>query len=113
MQTRYSGVVGFKTDPVQSSPGVLKPHYIERRMKMTELSKDYHIQNESTINDTLTTSNRVSIVMDQYSFENASNIAYVSYMNRLWKVSTVEIDRPNITLYLGAVFVHSKGDIVN
>lgn len=110
---RYSGLIGFSGQPVETSPGVFKTQYIEHHMVGADLSQTYNAQNGSTINDNMTVSNRISIVADQFTFENSSNIKYASYMGNLWKVSEITIQRPRIILSLSDFFIHGKKDIIN
>lgn len=110
--TRYSGVIGFALDDVETSPGVYKQAYSEHKVVGTELGQDFNIQNETTINDTITLSTRISIVADRYSFEHIDRIKYMTYQGQTWKVNSATPNRPNIILSLGKIFTRSKGSVV-
>lgn len=101
--TKFSGNVGFKTEDVESDPGVWEEHYIERHMTGAIVRASTVVSNDGVINPNLRMNNNISVVGDQYSFENFSNIRYVVYMNKKWLVSDVEIKRPRIILTLGSV----------
>ena len=110
--TRYSGVIGFSNGQVETSPGIFKASYVEHRMKGDDLSQNWQFQDATTINDELSVSNRISVIADRYSYQNASNIRYASYMGQLWKVQSLVIQRPRIVLTLAGVFKHTTKDVI-
>lgn len=111
--TRYSGIIGFQDEQRETSPGIWQSVYHDHHMTGVDLGKDYRRQNGSTVNDTITVANRISVVADAYTFENVSNIKYASYMGRLWKVSEVQIERPRLILSLGDLYEHGSEDVVD
>ena len=56
------------------------------------------------VNDDLTISNRLSIIADNFAYENFSTMRYVIWNGIYWKVSSVEILRPRLILTLGGVY---------
>lgn len=76
--------------------------------KMTE--RQYYgdvLQNRSSwrqgdgANDNLSIENRISIVADPYALSNFAKIKYIRWMNQVWKVSAVEVERPRLILTIG------------
>lgn len=60
-------------------------------------------QNESVL-DTLTVSNRISIVADEFAMANFGHIKYVRWMDQNWKVESVEVARPRLILQIGGLY---------
>lgn len=61
-------------------------------------------QNSEQLHDNLVLNNLISIVADDYAYEHFYEIRFVEYMGSFWKVTTVEIQRPRITLTIGGVY---------
>lgn len=61
-------------------------------------------QSMNSTNDNIVLSNTISIIADAYAFNNYQNIRYVEVDGAKWRVSSVEIQRPRILLYLGGVY---------
>lgn len=100
---RFCGKVGyFKT--VETSPGIYEEEYIEKTYRGDVLSIGRTFQNGSGINDNIVLNNRISIVADEFAYQNFSYITYVEFMGTKWKVSNVEVQRPRLILSIGDVY---------
>ena len=100
---KFYGPIGFITQ-TETSPGIWEDDIVERSYR-GDILKDYRRwQPKETKNDDLVISNKVSIVADQYAYENLSTIRYIEWQNIRWKVTEVEIQRPRLILTLGAVY---------
>lgn len=101
---RFCGKVGFLIEHRTTAPGVRVPTVEERTYygDITRIAR----QNTAgqSINDNLTLSMQVSIMADTFAYDNAFAIAYVEYSGSLWKVSSVDIQRPRLILTLGGVY---------
>ena len=60
--------------------------------------------NGESVNENLDVTNEVSIVLDDFLQENMGYLKWVEVMGTKWKVSSVSIDYPRITLTLGGVY---------
>lgn len=56
------------------------------------------------VNEDLTVSNEVSILADQFAYDNLDAIKWVEIMGSRWKVNSVTINYPRITLTVGGVY---------
>lgn len=63
----------------------------------------YHSQSNST-NDDINVNRQVSIVADQFAYDNVGHIRYVEYMGANWSVKSAEPQYPRIVLTLGGVY---------
>ena len=101
---RYSGIVGFTKGQLETSPGVWEEAYDERAMTGNITRQSFNAQNGEVINTGVILSNTISVVGDTYSFENYSNIRYVKYLGKKWRVTSVEVVRPRIIIQLGTLY---------
>ena len=101
---RYSGVVRFTSGQRETSPGVWEEAYDEHAMTGNITRQSFNAQNGEVINTGVILSNTISVVGDTSSFENYSNIRYVVYMGKKWRVTSVEVVRPRIIIQLGTLY---------
>lgn len=105
---RYSGVVGFIEKEIETEPGVFTTGYREHHVTGTLLSSSQNNRNNSSINNELSISNRLSIVADRYTYQNMRNIRYVSFMGETYYVTSITELRPRLTLEMGDVFIKDE-----
>ena len=101
---KFHGNVGYAVD-VETEPGlwvtgpVLRPYYGD----VSRTSSRYQ-DVDNKLNDDLSLSMEISIVADQFSYENFSHIRFVEYMGVRWRVTNVEIRHPRLVLTIGGVY---------
>jgi len=105
---RFYGEVGYGTS-VETPPdsGVWVSKIVEIAYMGNVIQTTLRMQSVDSIisvNDDLSVSNSISIVADPYALENFSNIKYVRWSGVLWKVKSIEVQRPRLILYLGSVY---------
>lgn len=100
---KFSGVIGF-SDTKNVSPGVWEEKIIERRYKGDVLKNSRRWENSQNLNDNITVDNSLSIVADDFLYEKVYAIRYVEWMGALWKVKSVDIQRPRLVLSIGGVY---------
>lgn len=104
---RYFGKVGY-AETIQTSPGVWKEHITERNY-YGDVQKNYRRwENGEGLNDNMVMGNIISIVADDYAYKHLAFIRYVEWMGCLWKPSSIEVQRPRITLWIGGVYNGDK-----
>ena len=59
--------------------------------------------NESAL-DTLVVSNRISIIASDFAMSHFGGIKYVRWLGQLWKVVSIEVQRPRLILQIGGVY---------
>lgn len=105
---KYCGIIGFGITEEQTvdgvTNGVWEDKIIERQYYGDVLRFSNRRQGASKVNDDIDISNQLSILADPFAYENFQNILYVTWMNAKWKVSTVTVDYPRITLDIGGVY---------
>ena len=100
---KFFGKVGY-VNSVKTSPGVVEEQFIVREYYGDELKWGSRWKTGDKINDDVTITNQISIVADPFAYENFSKIRWVEWMDVLWKVESVQIERPRLVLSLGGVY---------
>ena len=100
---RFSGNVGFGL-PSEVVDGVwqdgIREHTYKGSIERTFLSN----READKVNDDISVSHQVRILADAYALENYHLIKYVNWAGTLYKVSTIEVHRPRLVLYLGGLY---------
>lgn len=100
---KFFGIVCY-SQTKETAPGVWTP-VEDRREYYGDIIRNSRKWNsgEST-NDNLDISNEISILADQFAFENFNAIKWVEWSGVKWKVTGVDILYPRLTLRLGGVY---------
>lgn len=101
---KFSGRIGFLTDEEEISPGVWKPIILERAYVGDVLSNRRYFQEADKQNENLSTNNQISILSDLYAQQNWNSIRYIIWNSVKWKVTSVDVSYPRLTLTLGGVY---------
>lgn len=100
---KFFGKVGYAVTK-NTAPGVWSEVIDERDYYGDVTRNSRRWENSDTLNDNLTFNNTVSIVADEYAYQNYSAIRYVKWMGASWKVTTVEVAHPRLILTFGGVY---------
>lgn len=100
---KWSGQIGYGVD-VEVTPGRHEIQINERRYygDLTRNTRRY-VTGEG-LNDNLEIQNDISIVADEYAYQNFHSIMYVTYMGNKWKVRSVEVKHPRLILSIGGLY---------
>lgn len=101
---KYYGIVGFVTT-VETSPGVWSEKIIEKSYK-GDILRNYRRWSDSSdnINPNLSLDNIISIIADDFAFDNTYAMRYIQYSGAYWDITNVDIQRPRINLTIGGVY---------
>lgn len=100
---RFYGNIGFGLTE-ETEPGVWTPKIISRPYYGDILRKFNKWNQSENPNDDLALNNEISIVADQFAYENASCVKWVEMYGTKWKVTSIEIDHPRMKLTFGGVW---------
>ena len=100
---KFCGVVGFAITE-ETSPGIWTPVITEREYYGDVIADARRLQTIDQLNDDISVSNRISIVVDAFANEKFHAIRFVEYMGTAWKVTNAEVQRPRLILTLGGVY---------
>lgn len=100
---KYHGYIGYGVD-TETYPGVWEDVITERDYTGDVLKNRTNIQQNATVSASLTLNNYFSIIGDEFAFDNVYSIRYVTYLNKKFKVTGVEIERPRLILTVGGLY---------
>ena len=101
---KFFGKVGFVSQ-VEDHPGIWRSKVEEHDAYGDVLSNVRRWdQSTETVNDSVTTTNRISIVADRFLCEHMGAMRYVRWNGTVWEIKSVELIRPRAILSLGGVY---------
>lgn len=101
---KFFGKVGFSREN-ETQPGIWKSVVEEREVYGDVLSNVRRWDpSTETVNDSVTTSNRISVVADRFMCENLGAMRYIKWNGTVWAIKSVELVRPRAILTLGGVY---------
>lgn len=100
---RYYGAIGY-AHSVQTAPGVYSEEITEYKYYGDVIRNLRRLSNGEHLNDDLSISNSLSIVADAYAYENFFAIRYAEWSGTIWKVTSVQVQRPRLILELGGLY---------
>lgn len=102
---RFFGEVGYG-EPVENpaNSGVWVDQITEYPYQGDVIRKSRGLEDNEKANSDITVSNSISVVADEYAFENFMKIKYVKWAGVPWIVTTVEVRSPRLILSLGSVY---------
>ena len=101
---KFHDIVGF-TQTVETSPGVWEEQAIERTYYGDIIRMNGSNTYSDSVNPNIRINHAVEILADEYALSHISDIRYARWMNNTWKVTSFEVKRPRIVLYLGENYV--------
>lgn len=100
---KFYGPIGYIED-VETSPDVHVEKPIERMYSGDLTKNNRRSQTGDKVNDDITISNSISVVVDPYAVSHFHAIRYVKWMGTAWKVTNVDLEYPRLILTLGGVY---------
>lgn len=103
IMAKFGGSIGF-VRAQETAPGVWRDKVTERHYRGDVLTNYAKWQTAEQVNDDLYISARISIVCDEFAYNNLAFIKYVRWYGAPWKVLNVEPQRPRLILTLGGAY---------
>lgn len=100
---KFHGNVGF-LQTVDDGHSVYKPQLTEKPYYGDVLRYTKRYEPGQQVNDDLKINNQISIVADQFAYENFGFMRYVVWMGQKWKIESAEIEYPRIILTIGGLY---------
>lgn len=101
---KFCGMIGF-AETVEIRPGVWDEQITEKGLYFgDEIRNVRQLQSSDHTNDNINISNEISIVADPYANQNFHSMRYVQYMGAKWKITSVSVQYPRLTLTLGGLY---------
>lgn len=100
---RFCGKVGY-VETVETAPGIWTEQITERKYFGDVVSNRRTLYDGESINSNVNISNSISIVADAYAYKNIANIRYVEWQGCKWVASSVDVERPRLTISIGDLY---------
>jgi hypothetical protein len=100
---KFCGKIGYAITEDTGS-GVWVERIVEREHKGDLLRNISRSQPNNQVNDDLTINNQISILADEFAYENFQSMKYAEFMGAKWKITSAEVQRPRIILNVGGVY---------
>ena len=101
--SKFYGVIGFE-EFEETRPSTYTPMVVERTYAGDLVRNFRRLESGDGINDDLNLTNEVSIVADPYAVNHFHSIRYVKFHGGYWKVTSVDVAFPRLTLSIGGVY---------
>ena len=107
---KYYGKIGFAESVIDPNNPYVHSETIVERPYSGDITRNTRrlSQLQDKVNDELTISNDISVVLDPYAKENFHKIKYVTYMGSKWKVQNIMVTFPRLILYLGGLYTEEE-----
>lgn len=101
--SKFYGKVGYvRTEETRS--GIYKEIVTERNYYGDITRHSYRWENTGNINDSMNITNEISLMADPFLYEHFSELRYIEFMGAKWKIASVQIERPRLTITLGGLY---------
>ena len=100
---KFYGPVGF-VEVTEKRPGVKTLTPVEYKYTGDVLRRSLRYQAGDAVNDTITPSQQISILVDPYARSHVGSIKYVKWMGTAWKVTEASLQYPRLILTLGGAY---------
>lgn len=101
---KYYGMLGFATQ-VETRPGIWEDAIEERPYKGDVVRSARRYDRSDGLNDDFVVNNTFSIISDAFLYSHIPALRYLEYLGSKFKITSVDIDRPRITISVGGVYV--------
>ena len=104
---KYYGAIGY-AETLETDPDIWEEVITERFYYGDIVNNSRSLQSSDNVNDNVNISMGLSIVSDPYAIQNFHAIRYAEYLGTKWKVTSVDVSFPRLTLNLGGVYNENK-----
>ena len=104
---KWFGKIAF-ADQKDDGTGVWKSVITERDYYGDVLKNSKRDENSTVINSNITLSNQLSVVADPFILDSFTKIVYVEIFGKKWKVSSVDVNYPRLTINFGELYAEES-----
>jgi len=101
---KFFGPIGYAGETKETSPGVWTEIITEYNYYGDVLKNISKVRSGDGLNDNIVIENQLSIVADEFAYSNFQSIRYAKWMGVLWKIASVNVQRPRLVLTIGEVY---------
>lgn len=104
---KFYGEIGY-AEQIETIPGIWQEQITERKYIGDVIKNIIKMRDGENLNDDLIIDNRLSIVADPFAYQKFHAMRYVKWMGALWKIKSIEIQKPRLILTIGALYNEQK-----
>lgn len=101
---KFYGAIGYGAS-VEIKPGSWTTQITEHNHAgdVIKNTSRWSSSSDST-NDDLNINNQISIVANEFAYQNFHSMKYVEFMGTKWKITNVDVQPPRLILTLGGIY---------
>lgn len=100
---KYHGMIGYII-PTEVRPCVWEEVPVEKEAYGDFLDDRSNVQKTDKVNNNISISGRLSVMIDQYAITNFQHIRYAVLMGTAWSVTSVRPAYPKLQITLGEMY---------
>ena len=100
---KFYGVIGYALQS-QTAPGVWTDEITEKTYRGDISLNQQRWQSADKANKDFNLDNAVSIVADEFAYENFGFMRYIVWGGRRWEIQSLAINRPRIVVQIGGLY---------
>lgn len=100
---KWFGEVGYAVE-VDEGHGVIRNDIVIRKYYGDVIRNNKQDKSSQQITNNFTVNNQISIVSDPFLMENFHKIVYITFMGTKWRVGSVDVQYPRLTVSLVDVY---------
>ena len=100
---KFYGAIGYIVQ-VKTGPGVWEDKEVEKIYRGDVILNQQRWQKSEEISDNFNLDNSISILADEFAYDNIGYIKYIVYRGKKWCVQSLSINRPRIVLQIGGLY---------
>lgn len=100
---KFYGKIGF-VRTVETAPDVWADDSKESYYYGDVVKNSRSYQSAEGLNDNFLVTNTISILADDYAYNHSHEMRYIEYLGVLWKITSIDIQRPRIKITMGGVY---------
>lgn len=104
---KFYGAIGYIWTE-ETRPGVWTKKIEERVTYGDILSNVRRWEPDNAVNEDVTTTNRISVIADNFLCQNMGAMAYIEWNGTVWKIKSVELVRPRAIISLGGQYLGER-----
>ena len=108
--TKFYGAIGYADGMQETSPGVYREVITEHKYYGDISRVSLRVSAPDVVNPELSANHQLSVIADAYALSHFFNIRYVEWSGTKWTVTSAEVTRPRLTLYIGAEYHGETAD---
>lgn len=100
---KFYGLIGYARLK-ESKPGVWIDEIVEKNYRGDIVIDQRRWRPDEKVNDDINIDNSISIIADEYAYNNIGSMKYIVWNNTPWKIQSFSINRPRIVIQIGGIY---------